>query len=521
MQIVDVVQGSQEWLDLRTKHFCASEASAMLGLSKKLSRSDLLRMKATGAEREFSAWVRDNVLADGHEAEAAARPHVEAFMQEDLFPCTATLEVDGLPLLASFDGVTMDESATWENKLRNAGLVTNLQAGVVGDEYWPQLEQQLLVSGAGRTYFTAADTDGAVAAGIWYESIPERRAQVIAGWQQFAADLASYQHQEVIPAAVAAPQETLPAVSVQVTGSIAVIDNLSVFGDALMAYVKRINKAPQTDQDFADLEATAKALKKAEDALDAAEVNALGQTASLDTLRRSVAQYRDLARTSRLTVEKLVKAEKENRRNAIMQGGVNALREHVDTLNKRLGKSYMPDRQWADFPGAMKGLKTMTSLQNAVDTELARAKIDSSACADRIGINLASLRDLAKDHAFLFADAAQIVLKDNADLVAVIKTRIADHSAAEEKRLEAEREKIRAEEQAKMRTTEPALPPAAQAVQAPSGGQPQEPAATAAIPAIWQAARDRVVLLLDDLSVAELGMVESAINDIRVERLAA
>ena len=527
MQIIDVVQGSHGWLAIRAKHFCASDAPAMLGLSKFMSRSGLLRQKATGAEREVDAGTQAR-FDRGHAAEAAARPAVEAYLQEDLFPCTAALEVDGLPLLASLDGVTMDESVLWENKLTNASLVADLQAGIVVDAYWPQIEHQLLVAGARRAYFTAADTDGAITGAIWYESVPERRARIIAGWKRFAEDLTNYQHQEVIPAAVAAPQETLPAVSVQVTGSIAVIDNLTVFGDALMAYVERINKSPKTDEDFATLEATVKALKKAEDALDAAEANALGQTASLDTLRRTVGQYRDLARASRLTVEKLVKAEKENRRNAIMQAGINALREHIDTLNKRLGKSYMPDTQWASFPVAMKGLKTMASLQNAADTELAQAKINSSACADRIEISLASLRELASDHAFLFADAAQLVLKDNDALVAIVKQRIAEHQAAEAKRLEAEREKIRIEETAKAqaaitlpppanRSTEPAIQPAAQAVQAPSGGQPQEPAVIAATITTGHL-HDLIDDATKDMTTDELLAVLSFATTVRIER---
>lgn len=201
-----------------------------------------------------------------------------------------------------------------------------------------------------------------------YKSMPERRSALIAGWKQFAIDLENYQHQEVIPAAVAAPQEQLPAVSVQVQGSIAVIDNLAVFGDALRAYVERINKQPQTDDDFATLEATVKSLKAAEDALTAAENNAMGQTASLDTLRRTVADYRALARSNRLIVEKLVSAEKENRRNAIIQSGKTRLQEHVAALEARIGKPYIPAITSADFAGVCKGLKTMSSIQNAVDT---------------------------------------------------------------------------------------------------------------------------------------------------------
>ncbi len=438
MQIAEnLIQGSPEWLALRAKRFCASEAPAMLGLSKKLSRNDLLRMKATGDEREFSSWVRDNVLANGHAAEAAARPQAEAVMQEDLYPCTGMLEVDGLPLLASFDGVTMDESAVWENKLANADLVAALRDGVVGDEYWPQLEHQLLVSGAARAYFTASDIDGACRGFVWYESVPERRAQVIAGWKLFAEDLAKYQPAEVIPAAVAAPIEDLPALTVEISGRV-LSTNLAVWQDTVKARIQAISTDLRDDNDFATAESTVKFLEDGEKRLALVKSQAQAQAADIDTLFRSIDAIAAEMRAKRLELDKLVKARKEAIRGEIMQAGKDDLRAHIDGLNKRLGKPYMPDTAWADFAGAMKNKRTVKSLRDAVDAELAGAKLSANAVADRIQINLNSLRELAADHAFLFADAAQLVLKDNDSLVAIIKQRIAEHEAAETKRKAAE-----------------------------------------------------------------------------------
>ncbi|WP_242489352.1 MULTISPECIES: hypothetical protein [unclassified Pseudomonas] len=43
----------------------------------------------------------------------------------------------------------------------------------------------------------------------------------------------------------------------------------------------------------------------------------------------------------------------------------------------------------ADFAGAMKNKRTIASLQDAVDTELAGAKIAASQTADAIRLNLA------------------------------------------------------------------------------------------------------------------------------------
>ena len=446
MNIIEAAQGSQQWLQIRAQHFTASEAPAMLGLSKYKTRQDLLREKATGLTEEVDA-NKQRLFDAGHAAEAAARPLAEAYLQEDLFPATGAAEIDGLPLLASFDGLNMEETLVWENKLASVAVEAMIASGDLDGTYWPQVEQQLMVSGASRALFTACDGEK-ITDKLWYESKPERRQHIIAGWKQFAEDLANYQHIEAAPVATAAPQLQLPAVSIQVNGSIALIDNLAVFGDALTAYVGKINQKPETDQDFADLDATVKTLKTAEDALTAAENGALAQTSSIDQMRRQVAQYKEIARVARLQAEKTVKAEKENRRMAIVLKASKALADHMAGLNSRLGKPYMPAAH-GDFAGAVKGLKTMTSIQNAVDTELARCKIEANEIADRLQMNLSSLRELAADHAFLFSDTPVIIQKANDDLVVLIKSRIQEHEAAEAKRLEAEREKIRAEEEAK------------------------------------------------------------------------
>jgi len=147
-------------------------------------------------------------------------------------------------------------------------------------------------------------------------------------------------------------------------------------------------------------------------------------------------------------LEKVVKARKETIRVEIHQAAKDKAVAHIADLNKRLGKPYMPAVA-VDFAGAMKGKKTVTSLRDAVDTELARFKIEANAVADRVQINLATLRELAANHAFLFADTPSIVLKAADDLAALVKMRIAEHEQAEAAKAEALRARIAEEERVK------------------------------------------------------------------------
>lgn len=128
MKTLNVQQGSPEWLSLRTNHFTASEAPAMLGLSKYKSRDQLLREKATGLSEEVGA-AKQRLFDAGHAAEEAARPIVEQMIGEDLFPATGTQDIEGLPLLASFDGINMAGDTCWENKLFRADLARKPLAG--------------------------------------------------------------------------------------------------------------------------------------------------------------------------------------------------------------------------------------------------------------------------------------------------------------------------------------------------------------------------------------------------------
>jgi predicted phage-related endonuclease len=446
MKIINAQQGTDQWLAIRASHFTASEAPAMLGLSKYMSRAELLRQKATGITAEVDSF-KQAAFDRGHEAEAVARPLAEAYLQEDLYPCTGSLDVDGLQLLASFDGLSMDESTVWENKLHSDSLAAMLDRAEIDGTYWPQLEMQLLVSGATRALFTTCDGEKIVKQ-RWYESQPERRAQLLAGWHQFAEDLKTYTPPEIIPAAVAAPQEQLPALTVVVSGSVAVRDNLAVFGDALRAYIDGINRKPETDNDFATIKAASVRLREVQTRLASAKESMLGQLADVDTVRRAAEDLEELARGTAIELEKIHEAETKNRKSAIIEAGKKAAAEHIASLNARIGKPYMPAISY-DFAGKTKGLRTLTSYQDAVDTELARVKIEANSVADRIDANLKVLRELAADHAFLFADTATIVQKATDDLTALVKSRIAEHKESEAKRLEAERAKIRAEEEAK------------------------------------------------------------------------
>ena len=449
MNIIEAPQGSDLWLAVRAQHFTASEAPAMLGLSKYKTRQELLREKATGLTEEVDA-NKQRLFDAGHAAEAAARPLAEAYLQEDLFPATGAAEIDGLPLLASFDGLNMEETLVWENKLASATVEAMIASGDLDGTYWPQVEQQLMVSGASRALFTACDGEKIVAQ-LWYESKPERRQQIISGWHQFKADMDAYQHVEAAPVATAAPINELPALMVEITGSVTA-SNLAQWKEIVTERIAGINTDLQTDTDFANADAMVKFLDDGEKRIDLVKSQAQANAADIDRVFRALDEIKASMRSKRLELDKLVTKRKESIKIEIMQAGKDALASHIAGLNKRLAKVQMPPIA-ADWAAAIKGKRNLESMRGAVADLVAAKKIESNEIADRITINLATLTEHARqpnaDYSFLFSDYATLILKANDDLLLVIKTRIADHKAAEDKREEETRERIRQEEEAK------------------------------------------------------------------------
>ena len=448
----DVQQGSDEWLALRTKHFCASEAAAALGLSDKTTRNELLRMKATGTEKEFSEWVKKNLLEKGHEVEAQARLKVEAEIHEDLYPVTGTLEIDGLSLLASLDGITMDETLIWENKLWNEKLVSSIESRILPDTHWPQVEQQLLVSGAERAIFSVSDGTPQGTVLFHYASHPERRTRLIAGWKRFVEDLKNYQPDEFIPPPVARSIEDLPALSIEIVGEVR-SSNIVTFRRSAMEFIDSINTDLQTDDDFATAEKVIKFCDEAEKRLDLVKKQALSQSSSVADVLSSIDTIKAEMRDRRLQLDKLVKSKKESIRFGLIQSGKNQLAAHIAELNRQLGRVLMPPIE-ADFVGAIRSKKTIESLKNAVDTCRSNAETQADIIFSRIQINLKTLEELGKDYPALFSDLVHVAAKENDDFTALVKSRIADHTAAEEKRL-AEQVKTQLQAKAQVPVAEP------------------------------------------------------------------
>jgi len=448
--IIKHAQGSQQWHAHRANHFNASDCSTAMGLSSYKTRSQLLHEKATGITPEIDAQTQQR-FDRGHEFEAIARPWAEEIIGAELYPIVLAGEHEGLKLSASLDGLTMLEDVSFEHKSLNSDLAESLDVGEIPAQYHPQLEMGLMLSGAERCLFMASSGVKEELRYAWYEPDAALRAQIVAAWHQFAADLATFTPTEATVKPAGRTPETLPALHIEVTGMVTA-SNLAEFKAHALAVFGGINRELVTDHHFADAEKTIKWCGEIESRLAAAKQHALSQTASIDDLFRTIDDISAEARAVRLELDKLVKVRKDTIRVEAVLDGRNAMQDHIAALNQRIGKPLMPAMAY-DFAGAIKGRRTLDSMRDAVAVELARAKIEASAMADRITINLRTLNE-NPELAFLFADVAQLVLKAPEDMAAVVQNRITAHQAKEAARVEVDRARIAAEERAKAEAAE-------------------------------------------------------------------
>lgn len=448
MKLHSLIQGSPEWQAYRAQHFNASDAPAMMGVSTYKTRAELLRELHTGVVPQVDAGTQKRFDA-GHRLEALARPLAEEFIGAELYPVTGSLD----RLSASFDGLTLDETMGFEHKHLNAELKAIFARGTEDESgsllpamHRVQMEQQLLISGAQRILFMASDwtanDDLIEEHHCWYYPDQALRQQIVDGWVQFERDLAVY----VLPPAIdAAPvgkaPETLPALRIEVTGQVTA-SNLAEFKETALAAIRSVNRELSTDVHFADAEKAVKWCADVESRLAAAKQHALSQTATIDALFKTIDDISAEARRVRLDLDKLVTARKAVIKLEIVQEGLQAYEAHETVLKKDTGGPWIVLGR-PDFATAIKGLRTVDSIRNAVDTTLAQAKIRADESARKIR---ESLRILAEDGAgfeFLFADRVALIGKAPDDLRLLVKSRIDAHEVAEKARKDREDEQKR------------------------------------------------------------------------------
>lgn len=441
----ELIQGTPEWLEFRMNHDGASEAAAMLGISKKMSRNELLRMKSSGITKEFSDWVQKNILDYGHEVEALARPIVEKKLGIKLYPVVCSRG----RMSASCDGKNMAGTVGWEHKQWNKELAASVAVGVLPEEHWPQVQQELLVTGAEKWIFTVSDgtEDNMVSMEVFPD--PEKFETLRAGWAQFNKERETYVHVEVAEMPKAEVSIELPALFVHAKGQITE-HNMEAFDLALTAKLVEVRAiALVTDQDFSNAKEAAKKFRETAKAIKLSKDAMLAQTETIgEAARKMDAWTKDLNSTA-LQLEKDVEREDLKKKEAMINKAALAFHAHVEMLEAET-RPIQLNAQRPDFAGAIKGKSKYSSMQDSIDAALANGIIAADAVAKDVRAKLVWCKENAAGQSALFPDLQALMAKPMEDFTLTISTRIDKHKADEVAKLEAVRAQAEAAARAKI-----------------------------------------------------------------------
>lgn len=442
--VLNVQQGTAAWLAARAAaDGTASEYPAAAGKSKYQSRTELLQQRKTGLAKEVDAHTQ-KLFDRGHATEALARPMAEAVIGDELSPITVTLEIDGLTLLASVDGITFDDETAFEHKLWNESLADQVRAEQLDEHYTCQLDQILLVTGAKRVLFMVSDGTKENCVWMWYYADDAKFAFLLITWKQFRADLATFvplEHKERIKADAV---EAMPAPSIVVKGELVACNmvELSPVFDKFLAETKTKLK---TDEDFAQGEANAKTAREAAKTLKLTAKAVIDQIAPVSQVVATIDAYVLKFDALGLKLEKAVKEQKASIKTNAVLAAQQDWQKHIADLELEIKPTRMSITM-PDFAEASKGVKTIAGLHSKINDALAAGKAEANTQAQDLRAKLAWCKESAKDYGFLFMDMQQIIFKPMDDFQLLVTTRVKEHKEAEQARTKAEAERIAAEQ---------------------------------------------------------------------------
>lgn len=157
MIVIKVKPGTKEWLELRRSKIGASDSPVIMGVSPFKTEYSLFLEKTCGIDQEKTmAMTRGEIM------EERAR---------DAFEKMTGLMVDPLVVqsnsydwqMASLDGMDYERTTIVELKCPNKRTHEKAKNGIVPEEYFPQLQHQLAVTGLEKGFYFSFDgQDGAL-----------------------------------------------------------------------------------------------------------------------------------------------------------------------------------------------------------------------------------------------------------------------------------------------------------------------------------------------------------------------
>ena len=153
---MDIKQNTPEWLEWRSKGLGASDAPIILGVSPWTTRHQLFLQKVGLSSKPKANIFQTVAMERGHDLEPKVREMYERLTGYK-FPAMSFTHERLSYLRCSLDGHNIELNRSIEIKC--PGKVDHAKAldGRIPDKYYPQVQMQMIVSGAGLCDYVSWD----------------------------------------------------------------------------------------------------------------------------------------------------------------------------------------------------------------------------------------------------------------------------------------------------------------------------------------------------------------------------
>lgn len=446
MQKLNLVQGTDAWLEARLNYCTASEAPAMMGESPYMTRLQLLDLKK-GWKANPDPEFKKRLFEKGHKSEAGARVITEMEDLVELENIVGSVVIGDLELLASFDG--WSDEMIWEHKEWNAKLAENTRNGLITPKHYWQLEHQMLVAGKDKIKFTVSDGTEKNRVSCTYVTDPERRQQLIDGWILFEKDLENHELEAKDDTVLVSADHKMPVLQAEFKNGVVVSNLNDVKKDLEILADIELNKELKSDADFVEKDAFTKVVKIARDDLKKLVKSIQDQNATYAQFLQSAGDIDKILQKLQSHGERVVNDEKTRKKDFAISNAQARYEKVIEEINKliaplKITSFNIPSPNWQ---AAIRGKKKLESVEAGLDHEFKRIEVEILKAAEDIQEKMKLIEQKVGDkYRDLFPDILTIMLKDIESMGFIIDGRIEAHikkvqEEADKKAAEAEEEK--------------------------------------------------------------------------------
>jgi putative phage-type endonuclease len=156
VKIVSLKQNTRDWYTWRGKGLGASEAPTVMGVSEWETRFELWAYKTSLLAKPEPNVFAAAAMQRGHDLEDGARTRAERQLGITFEPLAAEHDVHAC-IRASLDGCNLEKRCFLEIKCPGKAAHTEALKGRVPEKYFPQLQQQFLVTGFPEAFYASWD----------------------------------------------------------------------------------------------------------------------------------------------------------------------------------------------------------------------------------------------------------------------------------------------------------------------------------------------------------------------------